>query len=125
MSVMIPLETDRIMETQVLPSRILPAQLRSVDGDQLMATLPLQTATSIGRAPDVGLRLGEDPYVSAHHAVITWDPKLQMHVITDTNSRNGIHVDDVLVTSSVRLANGSSIRLGMTELVYYAPRERR
>lgn len=124
MSVLTPFETDRVTETRILPSRLLPAQLRSLDGNHVVTTLPLHTATSIGRAPNAGLRLSDDPYVSAHHAVITWDPMLQMHVITDTHSRNGTYVDDVLVNGSVRLTNGSSIRLGVTELVYCAPRER-
>ena len=94
------------------------------DGEQVVASLPVHTATSIGRAPSVGLRLTDDVHVSAHHAVITWDTTLKTHVITDTNSRNGTYVDDVQVTGSVRLTNGSSIRLGMTEFIYYAPRER-
>jgi pSer/pThr/pTyr-binding forkhead associated (FHA) protein len=124
MSVQATFESDRVMETQILPSRVIPAQLRSSDGDQVVANLPLHTATSIGRAPSVGLRLNDDVYVSAHHALITWDAMLKTHVITDTNSRNGTYVDDVQVTGSVRLTNGTSIRLGMTEFVYYAPRER-
>jgi|GEM_PF-5875844 len=125
MGVMASLETDRVLETQILPTRLLPAQLCARDGSTVLSTLSLKTALSIGRAPDVGLRLREDPYISAHHAVITWDPMLQTHVITDTNSRNGTHVDDVLVTGSVRLTDGCSIKMGVTELVYHAPRERK
>jgi pSer/pThr/pTyr-binding forkhead associated (FHA) protein len=113
-----------VVETRILPTRLLPAQLRSTDGAHLVARLPTQGDTIIGRAPDVTLQLGDDPYVSAHHAVITWDALLQMHVIRDIDSRNGTYVDDVQVTGPVRLVNGACIRLGITEVVYCAPRER-
>jgi pSer/pThr/pTyr-binding forkhead associated (FHA) protein len=113
-----------VLETRILPTRLLPAQLRSTDGAQFVVRLPTHGDTTIGRAPDVTLQLHDDPYVSARHAVITWDALLQMHVITDTESRNGTYVDDVQVTGPVRLVDGAWIRIGITEVVYCAPRER-
>jgi pSer/pThr/pTyr-binding forkhead associated (FHA) protein len=96
-----------VLATRVLPTRLLPAQLRSIDGAHPAVTLPTSGDATIGRAPDVALPLPEDPYVSARHAVITWNALLQLHVIMDTASRNGTFVDDVQVTGPVRLANGS------------------
>jgi hypothetical protein len=115
---------EPVLVTRILPPRPFPAQLRSAIDAQCIAKLPGYDDTMIGRGPDMTIRLVDDPYVSARHAVITWDDLLGMHVILDSGSRNGTFVDDVQVAGPVRLVNGATIRLGMTELVYCAPRAR-
>lgn len=76
--------------------------------------LTLTEATTVGRGYESGLRLDEDDFVSARHAVIT--PAENGVWIEDAGSTNGTFVNDAQVSTARLLAIGDVVRIGETRL---------
>jgi DNA-binding CsgD family transcriptional regulator len=82
------------------------------------------TAVSIGRAPEVAIRLDWDGQVSGLHAVLervgpAWT------IVDDGLSTNGTHVNHEVVTGRRRLRDGDLIQVGETEISYLEPPDAR
>ncbi len=75
--------------------------------------------TYIGKlgANDIAL---SDPYASRVHAVIYWTP--QGYEIEDLRSTNGVYVNGVRITGRAPLTPGQVIRVGRTDMIFYALR---
>jgi pSer/pThr/pTyr-binding forkhead associated (FHA) protein len=91
---------------------LVPAVLHQpeADGD---TRFRLQPVTTIGRADDNTLIL-EDPYASAHHALILW--REGRWWIEDLDSHNGTLVNDERITDTTHLTPGDAILVGETVL---------
>jgi hypothetical protein len=75
---------------------------------------PLGTETiTVGRQEDNVLILA-DPQVSAHHAVISWQPESGVYIIKDLGSAKGTYVNEVRVSGPQILRHGDVIRMGNT-----------
>ena len=72
------------------------------------------TALTIGRSGDNDLPLGEDEYVSAHHA--RFEPRRDGVYVEDVGSTNGTFVNGIRLTSDRRLLPGDIVRVGETDL---------
>lgn len=70
---------------------------------------PLQEVNSLGRAPSSTIRLS-DPFVSAHHALITW--REGHWWLEDLGSKNGTTLNDELVTRPTIVDTGDLIGIG-------------
>ena len=79
------------------------------------APLELGPRTRIGRRPELEVVL-VDPLVSGAHAEIRLVEGA--HVVADTESRNGTFVNERRVAEPVALADGDTIRVGTTRLVF-------
>ncbi|HPD40712.1 MAG TPA: FHA domain-containing protein [Anaerolineae bacterium] len=93
--------------------RPAPALLRWQTAAGEEATLDLGPVTGLGRADDNSLPL-EDPFASAHHALIVWREG-QWH-IEDLGSHNGTYLNSERVSSNRVLASGDEIQIGETRL---------
>lgn len=71
---------------------------------------------SIGRGEQNDLVLA-DPTVSGNHARLYYDTYLKGVCIHDTNSLNGVFVDDLPASRSL-LTDGARIRLGAITLIF-------
>ena len=76
-----------------------------------MLVLTAISMFTIGRAPDCGLALTDD-YASNHHAKLV--PNGDGWQVEDTGSTNGTFVADKKVSSPVKVAVGTPIRVGRT-----------
>lgn len=74
---------------------------------------------TLGREPGPGGLQLEDGECSRQHAVISFDRRIQAHVVKDLGSSNGTYVDGQRV-ESLRLGNGSVVRVGRSIFVYVA-----
>ena len=72
-------------------------------------TYPLQTITSMGRAPTNTIVLF-DRSASSDHALILW--RRGQWWLEDQKSRNGTTVNDIRVTEPIVLASGDEISVG-------------
>ena len=70
---------------------------------------------TIGRAPDCGLRLDNEPTVSGHHCEVRCDGIA--YYIRDLGSTNGTALNGVAINRSTKINNGDKILLGSLELV--------
>lgn len=70
---------------------------------------PLQEVNSLGRAPSSTIRLS-DPFVSAHHALITW--REGHWWLEDLGSKNGTTLNDESVTRPTIVDAGDLIGIG-------------
>lgn len=59
-----------------------------------------------------------DQFVHRAHAEIYWDQAIRAHVIVDGGGSNGTFVNLQRVDKPTRLADGTRIRVGKTELIY-------
>lgn len=109
-----PIALDNI-DQHVSSSEAFRAELRVVRGPQTGIALELKTGTvSLGRDPSCDIFLN-DMTVSRHHASIeTSDSGC---IITDTNSYNGVWVNDKMIESCL-LVPGDVIQIGAFCLVY-------
>ncbi len=73
------------------------------------------TALVIGRAPDCGLRLDNEPTVSGHHCEVRTDGIA--YYIRDLGSTNGTALNGVNITNSTKINNGDKLLLGTLELI--------
>lgn len=87
---------------------------RFAHGDQVPLFRP---ETHIGKLASNDIMI-TDPYASRIHAVIRWAP--QGYVIEDLRSTNGTYVDGQRITAPTFLQPGQVIRIGQTELTFYA-----
>ncbi|MGC9399599.1 MAG: FHA domain-containing protein [Anaerolineae bacterium] len=94
-----------------------PARLYSEKGTDISVDLQLQLVTAIGRAVDNTLTL-DDPYVSAHHALILW--REGRWWIEDLNSHNGTFLNDEKVTRPMPLTSGDTLLIGKTTMTFEA-----
>ncbi len=77
------------------------------------AAFSLQEVTSLGRAPSNRVHLS-DPYVSAHHALLTWrDGRWWLE---DLGSRNGTTLNGEPVTRPTVVSTGDLIGVGRVVL---------
>lgn len=91
------------------------ALLHVARGPQTGVDFPLKnTSLSIGRSPQCDIFLN-DMTVSRRHALI--EPSEGNYVIRDTNSFNGLWVNNVSVNAHV-LQNGDIVQIGSFCLVY-------
>jgi hypothetical protein len=91
---------------------VVARQLVVVGGAQSGTTVALgRLPVTIGRAPDCGLALTDD-YASNHHAKLV--PNGDGWQVEDTGSTNGTFVADRKVSSPVKVAVGTQIRIGRT-----------
>jgi hypothetical protein len=74
---------------------------------------PLRTVTAIGRADDNTLVL-QDPFASAHHALILW--REERWYLEDLDSHNGTYLNGKRLTGPQPLASGDHIGIGQTIL---------
>jgi Mg-chelatase subunit ChlD len=68
-----------------------------------------QYVMTFGASPDNTIVLENDPYISAHHAMIEF--KNQTYQITDSNSKNGVFLNDQRILSSI-LTEKDVIQMG-------------
>jgi pSer/pThr/pTyr-binding forkhead associated (FHA) protein len=92
------------------------------DGDGAQQVLPLdpERRLTIGREAEADLALGWDPQVSRVHAQLECVGG-QWTVVDDGLSRNGSFVNGERIAGRRRLADGDSLRLGRTQLVFRVP----
>ncbi len=91
---------------------LVPAVLHQ-PGEGSDTRFQLQPVTTLGRADDNTLIL-EDPYASAHHALILW--REGRWWIEDLDSHNGTLVNDERITHITHLTPGDTILVGETVL---------
>jgi hypothetical protein len=99
---------DLAMPRLLMEDGTIIACLRRYDGSH----------TVIGRHPSADLCLPYDPHISGIHASLTWSDELQAHVLNDLGSSNGTFLDGARIRRPAQLANGASIRVGLTNIVY-------
>ncbi len=87
---------------------------RFAHGDQVPLFRP---ETHIGKLASNDIMI-TDPYASRIHAVIRWAP--QGYVLEDLRSTNGTYVNGQRITAPTILQPGQVIRIGQTELTFYA-----
>lgn len=78
-------------------------------GPEPGTVFPLQEVNSLGRAPSSTIRLS-DPFVSAHHALITW--REGRWWLEDLGSKNGTTLNDEPVTRPTVVDAGDLIGIG-------------
>lgn len=97
---------------------------RDGDGQQQIVPLAPYERLTLGREDDADVALAWDPQVSRLHAELervggAW-------TLTDDGlSRNGTFVNGERVSGRRRLADGDSLRLGQTQVVFRSPALRR
>lgn len=101
-------------------SLVVPGRLRVLQpgGDARLqpgATLPLSPATALGADPDNDIVLG-DPYISAHHASLTWDGSGWW--VADLGSTNGTQVNGLPCPPHIPQALPAGARLEMGEMAF-------
>lgn len=74
-----------------------------------------QGVTRIGKNPTSDVVIDTDPLVSGDHAIIVMSP--DGFVISDNNSSNGTHVNDIKITKQ-DLMDGDLILMGKTVLKF-------
>ncbi len=82
-------------------------------GPEPGTVFPLQEVNSLGRAPSSTIRLS-DPFVSAHHALITW--REGHWWLEDLGSKNGTTLNDEPVTRPTVVDTGDLIGVGRVVL---------
>lgn len=82
-------------------------------GPEPGTVFPLQEVNSLGRAPSSTIRLS-DPFVSAHHALITW--REGHWWLEDLGSKNGTTLNDEPVTRPTVVDAGDLIGVGRVVL---------
>ncbi len=82
-------------------------------GPEPGTVFPLQEVNSLGRAPSSTIRLS-DPFVSAHHALITW--REGHWWLEDLGSKNGTTLNDEPVTRPTVVDTGDLIGIGRVVL---------
>ncbi len=96
-------------------TELLPAKIVSRNSTETPVDLSLHLVTAIGRAEDNTLIL-DDPYTSAHHALILW--REGRWWLEDLDSHNGTFLNDEPVTRPVLLSPGDTVLIGKTELIF-------
>ncbi|HXY16648.1 MAG TPA: FHA domain-containing protein [Gaiellaceae bacterium] len=93
-----------------------PARLTVVESPALATgrLLVLREPLTVGRAPECGLKLERDEFVSSRHARLT--PSEAGLFVEDLSSTNGTFVNDAQVTTSRLLQAGDVITIGETKL---------
>lgn len=100
------------------PSTALPlASLILEQGNNVGERITLRPITSVGRADDNNFIL-EDPFASAHHALIFW--REAQWWVEDLESHNGTYLNDRLLSSPQPLASGDRLRIGEAVLRFEA-----
>ena len=87
---------------------------RFAQGDQIPLFRP---ETHIGKLASNDIMI-TDPFASRIHAVIRWTP--QGYLIEDLRSTNGTFLNGQPITGPALLQPGQVIRIGQTELTFYA-----
>ncbi len=87
---------------------------RFAQGDQIPLFRP---ETHIGKLASNDIMI-TDPFASRIHAVIRWTP--QGYLIEDLRSTNGTFLNGQRITGPTLLQPGQVIRIGQTELTFYA-----
>jgi pSer/pThr/pTyr-binding forkhead associated (FHA) protein len=102
----------RAQHAQEIP----PARLAVVASPALATgrLLVLREPLTVGRAPECGLRLERDEFVSSRHARLT--PSEEGLFVEDLSSTNGTFVNDAAVTTSRLLQIGDVVKIGETRL---------
>jgi pSer/pThr/pTyr-binding forkhead associated (FHA) protein len=97
-------------------AQLQPARLTVVASPALGEgrLLVLREPLTVGRAPECGLRLERDEFVSSRHARLT--PSQEGLFVEDLSSTNGTFVNDAQVTTSRLLQAGDVIKIGETQL---------
>ncbi len=94
----------------------IPARLVKLSGVTPVKQLyALRAVTALGRTADNDIVI-EDPYVSAHHALILWRDGRWW--IEDLGSQNGTWLNEEPISRLASLAFGDLIRIGQTELFF-------
>ncbi len=94
----------------------LPPRLVVISGSRQGEKFTLQGEVRLGREEDNDIAL-DDPKVSRHHAVLR--PEAGGYTIADMGSANGTFVNGQQITAPQALAEGDTITVGDTELVYH------
>ena len=86
-----------------------------------LITLPQSSSSKLvlgrGNTADILLTSTQYPVlISRHHAEITIDDETNKHVITDSNSKNGLYVNDIRVKSA-ELMHGDLVCFGGSEQI--------
>jgi len=84
-----------------------------LDDDQVFE---LKLPTTLGRSPENTIEIADDS-VSAQHARIFFDHRIETVCIEDTNSLNGIFVDGRPTIKSV-LVDGARLTIGGVSLTF-------
>jgi hypothetical protein len=104
-------------EETVAPSpsngEALPPTTADAVADTKSSPVPLRLVTAIGRADDNVLVL-EDPFASAHHALILW--REGQWYLEDLDSHNGTQLNGKTITTPHPLVPGDRIGIGQTIL---------
>jgi pSer/pThr/pTyr-binding forkhead associated (FHA) protein len=90
-----------------------PATLKGEKGRTAGERVLLRPVTALGRADDNTLVL-DDPFASAHHAIIFWREKHWW--LEDLGSHNGTLLNGEPVNGPARLVPDDEIRIGETVL---------
>jgi pSer/pThr/pTyr-binding forkhead associated (FHA) protein len=105
--------------SESLPDAVLPAaalMLRIAGRQGPTFALDAAAENSLGRAADADIVVA-DRLASRKHAAVRFDPAARRWMVRDLGSRNGTWVDGRRITSSP-LDDGSSLRIGTSELVF-------
>jgi len=107
--------TDRkTIDLRDLPAGSGDSGLQFVLDDDRVFTLNLPS--SLGRSQENSIEIS-DPTVSAQHAVVYFDPRIEAVCIEDLNSTNGIFIDGRPTIKSV-LNDGARLTIGDVSLTY-------
>lgn len=90
------------------------------EGHEKGKVYPLTDNTTIGRSRTNSIILN-DAYVSTLHASINYENGLCM--LTDHESRNGTHINDIPVNEKTALATGDRIKIGQSVFEYISTQE--
>jgi pSer/pThr/pTyr-binding forkhead associated (FHA) protein len=109
------------VSTQVLTdkSNLQVGVLTVVEGAGLGATRPVYSGTNqIGRSTDnrIALDFGDTTISRIQHAVIVFDAGKRAFQIYDGGKQNPIHVNGERLNGDRAIANGDTIKIGMTTL---------
>ena len=98
-------------QAQLPPARLTVVASPALGTGRLLV---LREPLTVGRAPECGLRLERDEFVSSRHARLT--PSQEGLFVEDLSSTNGTFVNDAQVTTSRLLQVGDVIKIGETQL---------
>ncbi len=100
---------------------VLIAKESDEEGSDENRVFPLSQTTTIGRSQTNTIVL-EDVYVSTLHASISYEKGLCF--LTDHESRNGTHINDIPVEGKIALSIGDRIKIGQTVFEFTSSVER-
>ena len=73
--------------------------------------------TVIGRGETLPVQILDD-LISRRHLQIRYDDQADAYVAVDMNSRNGVYINDRRITAETLLADGDTIAIGQTMLLF-------